>query len=89
MTTVGRTKCFSSLRDKKDQQLHGDMKGKGETNRKIFRFGKDFIEGVDIFQIECLAVQMEHNLSFQICKPPISTFPPEIMVVIKRSHESA
>lgn len=48
-----------SLRKEVDQQPNKDRKGKGggkPRNKDICRFGMDSVEGVDIFQSECLAV---------------------------------
>lgn len=42
-----------------------EKKGGTDRNKDILRSGKDMMEGVDIFQIECLAVQMEQ----QFCSP--------------------
>lgn len=43
--------------DKKTKQ-NVDQQGTGgkERNKDVFEFGMDWMEGVDIFQSECLAV---------------------------------
>lgn len=66
MATVGQT-------ERNRQTVAQGQEGKkvGQTD-DILRSGKDLMEGVDIFQIECLAVQMEHRFSFQFCKLPVS-----------------
>lgn len=51
-----------------------------DRNKDILRSGKDMMEGVDIFQIECLAVQMEQ----QFCSPISASPSLKIMMVIKK-----
>lgn len=80
-----------SLSERKIDLKHKNRKEKDGTNRNqdTVRFGKDLLEGVDIFQTECLALQMEHSFVFQFCKLPITTLFQKIMMVIKKSHKSA